>query len=42
MGAARTIESILWQLETFTDPARREAARTELWQADIWYRLAYG
>lgn len=39
---ARTIESMLWQLETFTDPARREAARTDLHQAEIWYRLSYG
>src|SRR5690625_7081224 len=39
---ARTIEALLWQLETFTDPARRTAALGDLHQAQIWYRLAYG
>jgi len=39
---ARTIEALLWQLETFTDPARRTAAVGDLRQAEVWYRLAYG
>lgn len=39
---ARTIESLLWQLETFADPARRELALADLRQADIWYRLLNG
>lgn len=39
---ARTIESLLWQLETFTDAARQEAALADLRQAEVWYRLCYG
>ncbi|WP_022916493.1 aminoglycoside phosphotransferase family protein [Ruania albidiflava] len=39
---ARTIEALLWQLDTFTDPARQAAALGDLHQAQVWYHLAYG
>ncbi|MBK5250034.1 MAG: phosphotransferase [Actinomycetales bacterium] len=41
-AAARTVESVLWQVETWPEPARQADALADLAQARCWAQLARG